>query len=88
MKAQDSDDVLTLLDVVKERNERESWTTLHELLAQLIDVLNVARIEAFAIGGVPRSKLPEPRRVPRPGDKSQETPVLSPREFARLSVVR
>lgn len=85
---QRSDDVLTLMDAVRERNDRDSWTDLHELLALVVDAINVMRTEAFVIAGVARWKLPDPRRIPRPGDKSQETPVLTPREFARLSVVR
>jgi hypothetical protein len=80
--------VLTLMDCVRERNDRESWTTVHELIAQAVDAIHVMRLEAFVMAGVPRYKLPDPPRVPRPGDKAEETPVVSPREFARLSVVR
>lgn len=76
------------MDCVRERNDRESWTTLHELIAQAIDAIHVMRMEAFVIGGVPRNKLPDAPRVPRPGDETKEAPVLTPREFARLSAVR
>jgi hypothetical protein len=83
---QRGDDTLTLADAVRERNDRDSWTDLHELLAILVDTLNVMRTEAMLIAGVPRSKLPDPRRVTRPGEKKQETPVLTPGQFARLAV--
>jgi hypothetical protein len=83
-----TDDVLTLADAVRERNDRADWTDLHELLAQVVESISVLRIEAFLIAGVPRSKLPEPHHIRRPGEAAKETPVLSPREFARLSVVR
>lgn len=83
-----TDDVLTLADAVKERNDRAGWTDLHELLAQVVESISVLRIEAFLIAGVPKWKLPEPHHIRRPGEAVKETPVLSPREFARLSVVR
>ena len=76
------------MDCVRERNDRESWTTVHELIAQAVDAIHVMRMEAFVMAGVPRYKLPDPPRVPRPGDETKEAPVYSPREFARLTVVR
>lgn len=85
---QDSDDVLTLMAAVRERNDREDWTTLHELLAQAIDAIHVMRMEAFVLKGVPRWKLPDPPRVPRPNDPAKETPVVTPGQFARLSMVK
>lgn len=76
------------MDAVRERNDRDSWTDLHELVAQVVDALNVARMEAFLIARVPRWKLPDPPRVQRPWEKKQETPVITPGQFARLSVVQ
>jgi hypothetical protein len=86
---QPSDDVLTLMACVKERNDRaDEWTDLHELLAQVVDAIQVMRLDAYAIGGVPRWKLPSAPRVKRPWEPEEEVPVLTPSQFARLSVVR
>jgi hypothetical protein len=85
---QPSDDVLTLMECVRERNDRaDEWTDLHELLAQVVDAIQVMRMEAYILKGVPRSKLPKPPRVQRPWEIPPEVPVLTPSQFARLSVV-
>jgi hypothetical protein len=84
--AQPSDDTLTLIDVVRERQEAERWTTTHELLAQLVEWVSLVRVEAWLIAGVPRAKLPDPLHIPRPGEKRQEARVMRPSEFARMMV--
>jgi hypothetical protein len=81
-------DVLTLADAVRERNDREAWTDLHELLAQVVENLSVLRIEAFLLAGVPRWKLPDAQHIRRPGDTAREAPVVTPGQFARLTVVQ
>jgi hypothetical protein len=85
---QRSDDVLTLADAVRDRNDREAWTDLHELLAQVVESISVMRIEAFLIAGVPRWKLPDPHHIRRPGEAVKEATVVTPGQFARLSVVQ
>lgn len=86
---QPSDDVLTLMDCVKERNDRaDEWTDLHELLAQVIDAIQVMRMEAYILKGVPPWKLPDPPRVKRPWETEKEATVLTPSQFARLSMVK
>jgi hypothetical protein len=86
---QPSNDVLTLIECVKERNDRaDEWTDLHELLAQVVDAIHVMRMEAYVLQGVPRYKLPEPPRVTRPWEAKKEATVLTPSQFARLSMVR
>jgi hypothetical protein len=86
---QRTDDTLTLVDVIQERDETKAreWTVAHELLAQLIELIGVMRIESWLQQGVPRWKLPEPLHVPRPGEKAPEPLVLTPSQFARLSTV-
>lgn len=85
MYRESRDDVLTLAAEVRDHNERASWDNTHELLAQIIDSLSLLRLEMFLIAGVPRWKLPNPYRVPRPGEE-QEVTVITPSQFARLSV--
>ena len=81
--------MLTLADVVRERNDRNAWGATEELLAQLIELLSVVRIEAWLIAGVPRHKLPKAHQVTRPGEQEQEAEmVVTPSEFARMTMVR
>lgn len=72
---------------MRDRNERDSWTNVHELLAQLLEMLSIMRIEALAAAGMKRWNLPEPVRIPRPGDdEHQEAIVVTPSQFARMTV--
>lgn len=75
-----------MLDAAHEREEirAKEWTTADELLAQVVEQIAILRVEAFAIAGVPRWKLPEPYRIPRPGEEKER--VLTPSQFARLTV--
>lgn len=78
--------LLTLAEEVREEHEAKQWTTLHELLAGIVDLLGVMRVENLARGGVKPWRLPEPRRVPRPGEKRPEQVAFTAREFALMSV--
>ncbi len=72
----------------REKVERESWSTLHELMAQAIEWLSLIRTEALALGGAKRHSLPEVHHVRRPwetDDEANNVVVLSPREFARMT---
>ena len=80
--------MFTLADELQQQVKRDSWSNIHELVAQLIELVSLMRIEALLIAGVKRSKLPSPYHVPRPGEKAKETPVLTPSQFARLTVVQ
>lgn len=84
---QPTDDVLVLADAVRERNDRDSWTDVHELLAQLIEWVSIVRVEAWMINGVPRWKLPSVHHVRRPYESEQEVRVVSVSEFARMTMV-
>lgn len=77
--------MLTLAEEVREKHEAKQWTTVHELLAGIVDLLNVMRVEHLAGLGVKPWKLPEARRVPRPGDEQREIVTLTPREFALMT---
>lgn len=71
--------LMTVAEEILEREERESWTNLHEAVAKLYDLLGAMRVEALALGGVKRWNLPEPARMPRPYDRA-EPQVVSPAE--------
>lgn len=76
------------MKAVRERNDRlDEWSVEHELLAQIVDQLALLRTEAFRLQGVPNWKLPTPYRVRRPGEKVDQERVVTPSEFARLTVV-
>jgi hypothetical protein len=83
---QRSDDVFTLAEAVRDRLKRESWTNLHEMMAQLIELLSILRTEAWIMRGASRSNAPDPVRVPRPGEKPPEVRTVRPSEFARMMV--
>lgn len=79
---------MTLAEAVRDRLERESWSNVHELLAQLVELLSIMRVEALATAGVKRWSLPEPIHIPRPGeDDPKEAIVVTPSQFARMTVV-
>lgn len=84
--AQTCDDVFTLASAVRDKVERESWNNLHELLAQLVEMLSVMRVESLLMAGVKRHHLPDPVHVPRPGEKPPEVRTVRPSEFARMMV--
>jgi hypothetical protein len=80
----DTPAVMTLAEEVAAREEREAWSNVAEAIARVYDLLAVMRVEALALGGVKRHDLPEAARMPRPGETSTETRVVSPREAVRL----
>jgi hypothetical protein len=75
------------MDAVRQRREDDRWSTSDELLAQLIELVSIVRIEAWLIAGVPRHKLPDSYHVTRPGEQEAKPVVVTPSQFARLSVV-
>jgi predicted AAA+ superfamily ATPase len=83
---QSCDDVFTLAEAVRDRLERESWNNVHELIAQLIELVSNLRTESWLIAGVKRNQAPDPVHVPRPGDKPPEVRTVRPSEFARMMV--
>lgn len=83
-------DVLAFAAAVRERNdrrdEREAWTVTHELLAQLIELTSLRRVESLAQAGHRPWRLPPVYHVPRPGEGAKESEVvMSPREFAQMT---
>jgi hypothetical protein len=77
--------LLTLAEEIRTERELETWTTREELMAMLIDLLHVMRVEALAGMGV--KSPPRPLRVPRPGDRSEDDiPTVSPRQLAALTM--
>lgn len=78
----------TLADEVHERYKRTGWSQTDELLAELLELLSVVRLENLLAHGVKPRALPEPLHVPRPGERreaSTRTLVLSPAEFAAMA---
>lgn len=78
------DDVFAIAAAVRERNDRETWTTLHELVATLVEMVSIMRIEAWLIAGVPRWKLPDVTHIPRPGEEEEQVKTIRPGQFLRL----
>jgi hypothetical protein len=76
--------VTTLAEEVADREERSAWDNVTEALARIYDLLGVIRVEALALGGVKRHNLPEPPRMPRPGEKVDQIPVVTPGQAARM----
>jgi hypothetical protein len=78
--------VQSLVSAVHERDENATWSVERELLAQLIELTSIVRVEALALGGVPKHKLPLVIRVPRPDDDpAGDVPVITPRQFALMT---
>jgi hypothetical protein len=76
---------LTLSEEIRTERELESWTTREELLAMLIDLMHVMRVEALAGMGV--KSPPRPPRVPRPNEKDRDdVPTVTPRQLAALTM--
>jgi hypothetical protein len=76
---------MALAHAVRERNDRTEWTTLHELVAMLVEMVSIVRIEALVVAGVKRWSLPDPIHIPRPGeDKEDRVKTVSPGQFLRL----
>ena len=77
----------TLIDTVHERNERLAWSQTDELLAEVIELLSVMRIEHLAVNGVKHSKLPDIIHIPRPGERAasgaSSVVVMSPTEYVQ-----
>jgi hypothetical protein len=75
----------------RETNNAERFTVTEELLAQILEMLSIIRVEAQALSGyVKQADLSEPLRVPRPGDEIEPVDpvrVVSPREFALMMQV-
>jgi hypothetical protein len=84
LRALDPADLTTLAEEVRQREERESWSNMTEALARIFDLLSVMRVENLARGGVKKWNLPEPARMPRPGDELAEARAITPAEAARL----
>jgi len=78
--------VLAVSEALRDRLERNDWTLVHELLASVLELLSIMRIEACLMAGVPKHKLPEPMHVPRPGEKPPEVRTVTPSQFARMMV--
>lgn len=72
---------------MRERQEAERWTTTHELLSQLLELVSIVRVEALAANGVKRWELPDVLRVPRPGQEEEPVKTITPSQFARLHLV-
>jgi hypothetical protein len=77
---------LAVSDALRDRIERDDWTILHELLASVLELLSVMRIESLLVAGAKRHDVPEPMHVPRPGEKPPEVRTVRPSEFARMMV--
>lgn len=57
---------------------------MHELLAMLVEMVSIVRIEALLVAGVKRWSLPDPVHIPRPGEKEEPVKTVSPGQFLRL----
>ena len=58
---------------------------MHELVAMLVEVVSIVRIEALLVAGVKRWSLPDPIHIPRPGeDKEERVKTVTPGQFLRL----
>lgn len=78
--------VITLADEVRQREEATAWSTMHEQLARIHDLLQIMRVEQLACAGVKDHKLPDMVRMPRPGEDTRPKSV-SPAQAARLMMV-
>jgi hypothetical protein len=77
--------LLTLAEEIRTERELDAWTNREELLAMLIDLMHVMRVEALAGMGV--KSPPRPLRVPRPGEGHEDQiPTVSPRQLAALTM--
>ena len=73
-----------MAEEVRARNERDAWSTTDELLATLIELTSIHRVEFLASLGVKSSDLPEPVHIRRPGEPDkQEGNAMSMGQFAR-----
>lgn len=80
--------MFALADAVRARNDRlDEWSQTDELLATLVELVSVLRIEAWLIARVPRWKLPDPLHIKRPGEEDQQVKTIRPSQFARLQAV-
>lgn len=65
---------------------RDKWTTTDELLAGLYELTHANYRVLLSIAGAKKGDLPEPVKVPRPGDDShgsmKKTKTASSTEFA------
>jgi hypothetical protein len=81
------DYLITLAEEVSEKRRRETWRWPEELLAELLEVLSIVRIELLASHGVKPANLPKPVRVTRPGSTlpppSDGVRTMTAAEFAR-----
>lgn len=76
--------LITLAEEVREREGREAWNNVHEILARIHDLLAVIRVEQLAGIGVKPHRLPDVERLPRPGESEPKVRVVSPREAALM----
>ena len=74
----------------REEGRAGSFTVTEELLAEILELLSIMRIEAQALSGhVKKHDLSEPIRVPRPGvEPVDPIPVVTPREMIAMMAVR
>lgn len=83
--------VRSLLSAWDEREETMAsrFTTEQELLAEILELLSIMRVEALAMSGsVKKYDLPDVIQVPRPGTVPVDPiPVVTPREFSRMMMV-
>lgn len=82
------DYVVTLAEEVAERRRNDAWRWPEELLAELLELVSIMRIEYLAGRGVNPGKLPPPVRVTRPGQTMKPAQgngarTMTAAEFAR-----
>lgn len=68
---------------VDEREERDQWTHDTELLAVLAELVHQNTSVLVRANSKKPPHIP-PLRIPRPGEKPIETPVMSHRELVRF----
>jgi len=74
----------------REMGRAGHFTVTEELLAQILEMLSVIRVEAQALSGyVKQHDLAEVVHVPRPGvEPVDPIPVVTPREMIAMMAVR
>jgi hypothetical protein len=65
-----------------EQAAAERWTIADELAALRLELAHAHYRAFLAAHSSRKTQIPEPLRVPRPGDDVKPTPVLSPLAFA------
>ena len=80
------DFLLTVADELRQKRNR--WPSIEELLAQLLEEFGRFRREHLLANGVKQDELPDPIRVPRPGEPppEQEGGGMTVNQLARQMV--